>query len=405
MKRVCWSLILCSLSLWSSETVTIEHLIEATLQKHPSIKSAQLAIAGSDAAIDGARWNYYPTPNLSFDQGGGRSSTTLNLKQPLWTGGKIDSALNIAKADKRVSTSDLSQVRYTLALKCIELYATLIQSHGRIVVINETQSRLEGYDEMIQRRIDGGVSPLSDHELIANRIAQLKNELINIHTTQRTALAQINLISGLEIDPKVLIIDENMIKESYEQILNEALSSYPSLSKFTAQIKSAQYEIDKSNSQLYPTVSAVAERQIGSLYQENYADTRFYLSVSMSTGAGLSSFSQIEVARHKMESLIQNAEAEKIDLAQKIQSDYQTLHLMNQRLLSAEQAINASRNVLESYNRLFIAGKRNWLDVINAAREFSENQKTKNDMLAALFISNERLRLYRGTLVATLGDN
>ncbi len=68
------------------------------------------------------------------------------------------------------------------------------------------------------------------------------------------------------------------------------------------------------------------------------------------------------------------------------------------RKRSIQRTIKASAEVLASYDRLFIAGKRNWLDVINAARELIQAQTTLAEAEALWIASRARLRLHVGEM-------
>jgi len=65
-----------------------------------------------------------------------------------------------------------------------------------------------------------------------------------------------------------------------------------------------------------------------------------------------------------------------------------------ERYLLASNTVRSSGDVLASYTRMFIAGKRSWLDVLNAAREFIQNEVSRGDVLSAYWGSYYRLRLY-----------
>lgn len=393
-----------SFCVWGDEKLTLDTLIDATFKYHPSVRSAQLAIQGAEVSIDSAKWGYWPTPLVSVDNSEGRRSTLFQISQPLWTGGKLDAAVDKATALKSESIADLEQSRYDLALKCIELYGTLIQTEGRLNALDESLKRLQKYDAMIRRRVEGGVSPLSDGELISNRIAQTRNERLNQSILQKTALSQLRLLSGLNLQSSMIDTKNFNYSSliSIQSLIDDACATYPIFKKQRAQINVAQYEFENAKAQLYPNISAKAERQIGLLYEDGYSDNRFILSVSMNTGAGLSSYSNIQAAQLKIDQLVQNLETSKIDLAQKIESDYDNYRLLDERISIADQSIRSSLKVLESYTRLFIAGKRSWLDVVNAARELTENQKLKSDMSVSSLISGERLRLYQGKTFVTL---
>jgi adhesin transport system outer membrane protein len=56
--------------------------------------------------------------------------------------------------------------------------------------------------------------------------------------------------------------------------------------------------------------------------------------------------------------------------------------------------IKANAAVLASYERLFVAGKRSWLEVMNAAREVSDSELALADIEAQMIAGRYRLALY-----------
>ena len=62
------------------------------------------------------------------------------------------------------------------------------------------------------------------------------------------------------------------------------------------------------------------------------------------------------------------------------------------------QTITASQKVMESYKRLFLAGKRQWLDLVNSSREVTQNLVQLAAFRATLITANYRLALQQGDM-------
>ena len=60
--------------------------------------------------------------------------------------------------------------------------------------------------------------------------------------------------------------------------------------------------------------------------------------------------------------------------------------------------IESSEKVLDSYKRLFIAGKRQWLDLVNASREVTQNYISLATLRAMLISSSYRLAVQAGKI-------
>jgi adhesin transport system outer membrane protein len=68
------------------------------------------------------------------------------------------------------------------------------------------------------------------------------------------------------------------------------------------------------------------------------------------------------------------------------------------------KTIDASKNVLESYTRLFVAGKRQWLDLVNSSRELTQNKMALADLKASYVTSAYRLALKNGDIKLDAGE-
>jgi adhesin transport system outer membrane protein len=110
-------------------------------------------------------------------------------------------------------------------------------------------------------------------------------------------------------------------------------------------------------------------------------------------GAGMSATTQINGQLARAQSLRESADATRRDLVERIAIEYQDYKNGQRRLRSLQGLLGASRDVLASYDRLFIAGKRGWLDVVNAARELTQVEVTHADLVAQQIGARYRLRL------------
>lgn len=391
----------------SDKENTAEYLIAQILKTHPNIQSADMALRASGYAVDGAKWGYFPTPSVQVDQQGGKRSFTARLEQPIWTGGKIDAGVNIAKSQQKEAEQTLEETKYTLIERCIELIGSVIKFSNVSKVHQKALSRLENYNQMIKRRIEGGVSSLSDKQLIEARISQSKNDLKSAQTSKQIALEQLSILVGKKISDTQISSDLSVLMEQdrYADILSGAYATYPKVLKAAAKVQTARYNQDKVSSSLHPTVSIKAERQIdvfSSGYENN--NGKIYISAQMSTGAGLAVLSQIQEAKLKTMEAKQLYEYEKMAINEKIASDYNAAMSIQYKQETARAGIDYADKVLASYTRLFLAGKRNWLDVVNAAREVTQNELEFYDISVSAFVYDKRLSLYKGSLIKNIGD-
>ena len=64
--------------------------------------------------------------------------------------------------------------------------------------------------------------------------------------------------------------------------------------------------------------------------------------------------------------------------------------------------MRAAADVSDSYDRQFLAGRKSWLDVMNAARELSQNETQLADLLSTQLTATWRLAIYTSGVAAVI---
>lgn len=405
---VCSSILYAVEPISSTCSVHVEELISKTLSSHPSIKMSRQIIKGADAQVDGAKWNYFPTPSVDYSQASGRrNGVTARLDQPLWTGGKLDSTMDITLSQKNASEFALDESGYTLMSNLLNLLQSYSQLEGSVEALVEGKKQLEVFEQMLNRRIDAGVSSFSDHELIKSRLSQINSDLSVARTRLRTVHSQIELLIGEPIGCVIEFSDEKVLSQNIpiERMIEEMMGSHPSLKKLSAQIKTAEAEKAKAKAALWPTVSLRAEHQSGSVYSDQSTTNNLvYVTLQATPGAGLSALSNIESAEAKVLQTQFEKLAKEREITDALMKDYNEYRAATDRIDGLEKTVRSTQSVLESYTRLFIAGKRQWLDLVNTSREVTQNRQSLAELKGALAVMAYRLSLYRGEIKPEFGE-
>lgn len=379
----------------------VSDLLETANRNYPSIRASRQMMLGANAQMQSAKWNYFPTPSVDISQRAGRSGTTLRLDQPLWTGGKLDALSDLAAARQDEAHYTLGESSYALAGKFLMVLQSYIQADGQIKGFDEGKRQLESFTQMLDKRIDAGVSSESDRELLNSRIAQINADLITAQARYEMSKSQLELLMGRPLKCAIGFKKDRTIKQnmSLEQMKEALRRTHVTLKKLKAQIGMSQAEKKSADAVLMPNVSLRAEYQRGSVYTDDTSsDTLGYVAVSFSPGAGLSSMSNIESAKYRVLQAQDELVTKEFELMDILLSDYADYHAAKNRVPSIEKTIESSQKVLESYTRLFIAGKRQWLDLVNTSREVTQNQIALATLKAVLIASSYRLALETGRI-------
>lgn len=386
---------------------TVEDLIDTALRNHPTIKASRQIIKSAEAGVEGAKWNYFPTPSVDLSQGSGRRGTTLRLDQPLWTGGKLDAEYETATLQKSESELLLDESAYSLIESLLQSVQTYQQSLGSIVALQEGKDQLSELRGMLERRIEAGVSSQADRELLLSRLSGITADLDAAVTRRDMALRQIELLSGLHLGTP-LLFDPDRIRQQesgYAQLVEEIRTTHPLLKKLAVRVQLAHAERDRAKSVLWPSVALRAERVSGSVYSDGgTSESLVYLTAQMSPGAGLSAFSAIQSAEAKILQTQFERESRERELIDAAVRDYSSYRTAQERIHAMKQTIQSARNVFDSYTRLFIAGKRQWLDLVNASRELTQYKTTLAELEGSLAASAYQLALKRGQITLKNGE-
>lgn len=405
------SLLLCVLGLHAPGAVRAEavpNLIREALQQHPSVR-AQLGMQGAaQAGVAAAQWQYWPTPSIGLERAntsdpaysGDRAVTTLRLQQPLWTGGRLDGNLRKAEAQVRLIAAELEATRQQLALRVVQAWSEATAAHGKVGAYEHSRAahlRLLG---LVERRTQEGVSAQADIALARTRLDGTEADLAAAQAQRDTALDKLRLLTGRPIVASAL--DEAAYQrppapaEALDELLAAAREQSPLVAKARAQGEAANAEVTLAKAALSPEVYVRAERQYGNFSLPNQSpQNRLFVGVATAFGGGLSSLSNVDAAVARQQAAQDDIQTQHLAVDEQVRSDATVARTADERRVRLEQARLSTAEVTASWERQFLAGRKQWQDLMNAARE-----QTQNDIQLADTMSSQQLTGWRLAILA-----
>lgn len=380
------------------ELLPLERLTTEVVTSHPGVAAKRAGVDEAEAGIDAAKSQYLPTPSIQTNRlSGGRHATNYVLSQPLWAAGRLDAGLEAARAKTRSAEGSVLETQYTLALRVADLYQSYLASRGRQTALRAGVTRLQELDEMMRRRQESGVSAAVDRELGVSRLAQARADLAFEESAGRAVLAQLSQLAGHDIAPGAIgtgNIRRNGVEDE-TTLIERALANHPALRRATADIEAALAEAERLRAALWPTLSLQGEYKTDS--RSSVKDTHeVFLALQYQPGAGLSATAQARGAGARAAGLRDTLEAIRRDLVDGLRVDHERYRAAQARVRDVRSTVESSAEILASYRRLFIAGKRGWLDVVNAARELTQSEQSLADLEAVLDVGPYRMKLRTG---------
>jgi adhesin transport system outer membrane protein len=360
-------------------------------------------LGAAKSEVGAARNQFLPTPSVQLLQDNGATTTVLTVQQPLWAGGRLDAGLEAARSREGAAELFVADTKYTLALRVTAAWAAWAQARGRVAALNEGADLLGVYAQSVARRIAGDAAGRVDGELVKSRLTQTQGDLAAARSAERSALTRLSQMVGQPLRTEDMV-DIAAVPNAEaplpapDALTAQALAHSAALKRIEAEVDALQHDTDVKRAALWPTLALRAQHQQGDSTTTGLTanDSRVILALEYTPGAGLSAGNHIETARARQMAKQESLEAARRELAEKVAADYEE-HLSSvERRRQILSTIEASAEVLSSYDRLFVAGKRSWLDVINAAREVIQARTALADIEAQRLAARARLRLHTG---------
>jgi len=386
----------------------LENLIALALSSNPLTKSQQTLVESAKVGVDSAKWQFYPTPSVSVEMANTSSSDLLyqgdkrvsigRIQQPLWTGGRLSAGVNKAEAGLAVSQASLEEARLQLGLRVVQAYGDWLSAHLKTLANEKSLATHIRLHDQVKRRVNEGTSANSDLTLAIARLEAISAELTAVRAQGEVAIARLGQFLGNPVDAASLmkeVASPYSLTGNMQGVLEQAIDINPSIIKAQATARVQEVVIDEKRADLSPEVFVRAERQYGNYtFANGPPENRFFVGLTSRFGAGLSTFSSIEAARLQHNAALTDIEVQTRAVNEQVLSDYALAQSIASRIAAVYKSLSAANDVLSSYNRQFLAGRKSWLDVMNAARELTQTETQLADLHATQVVVTWRLGAY-----------
>ncbi len=382
----------------SYEPLLINQALSKALETHPLIHSRRGDYEASMSDLDAARWSLFPTISTAAQTAlDGLDQTSAGVIQPIWSGGRLSGQVESALARSKMALADIDDARQIVltdtANSFLELNRALIKEDIAQSNVVEHQRLFE----IIQRRALAATSPDVDVQLADARLSYAKSQELQVTSSSEIARSQLEQLIGIEVNGIIPPSEPDMTIDLLSELESSAIAYSPRLRQLRSKSQNLKAEVKVASSVLYPQVSLGYERQFGQLL---FAQEReqIFLSVEFQPGAGISARALTSAANSRLIANQNEIEAAERELRRQVQIAWQEREAAKNQLLPSRRLVSATKEVVESYLRQYTVGRKSWLDVLNAQREFVQAEFTLSDYRALLLNSSYRLQILSGSL-------
>lgn len=395
--------------------IGVQALIHSAISAHPAMRAQNGLSKAAQSGVTGAKWQFWPTPSVSIEQAntsdpsyqGDSQVAILRLQQPLWTGGRLTNNLAKAEAQVLATQADVASTQQQLALRVVQLWSDAVAARHKLSAYRESRQIHARLLALVERRMDEGVSAKADVELARNRLDSVEAEIASAQAQFDTALSRIELLTQRSVTSEAFSrSDSGYPPEEVATpatLLTSARDMSPSIAKARALARIAEIDINLAKAALSPEIYLRAERQYGSFNLVNQSpQNRIFIGLSTAFGGGLSSLSSIERAQALNTAAMEDVQTQQLAVDEQVQGDTILLRTAQQRRQGLLRAKESAIEVYASWERQFLAGRKQWQDLMNAAREQSQTELQLADAIGAQHLASWRLAVLTKGVEGTL---
>ena len=382
----------------SFEPLSISQALSTALEFHPLILSRRGDYEASRSDLDAARWSRFPSISSAAQTAlDGLDQTSAGIIQPIWSGGRLSGQVESALARSKMALADVDDARQIVLTDTANSFLELTRALIKKDIAQSNVVEHQRLFEIIQRRALAATSPDVDVQLADARLSYAKSQELQVASSKQIARSQLEQLIGIEVHDIKLPSEPKMTIELLSELENAAIAYSPTLRQLRSKSKNLKAEVKVASSVLYPQVSLGYERQFGELL---FAQEReqIFLSVEFQPGAGMSARALTSAANSRLKANHNEIEAAERELRRQVQIAWQEREAARGQLLPSRRLVSATKEVVESYLRQYTVGRKSWLDVLNAQREFVQAEFTLSDYRALLLNSSYRLQILSGSL-------
>lgn len=267
--------ILCLLAAFqlSAQTLTIEQCREMALQHNEDLRKAGISLERANLDKEVAFSAYLPTIDASgsvvamnsIDVAGmgmslvmqGTYMAGIMVTQPIYAGGKISTANNLAKVGQKVAEEQLRLQRQQTLANVDKAYYSLVSVRSKVRMLEAVQAQLDTLMGQVSTSVRADMATNADALRVQTKQSEIAYNLEKARNGE--SLCRMVLCSeiGLDLNSPVEVIDPEAEGATVPYPLAPNISERPELAMLNSAIDAKQLQVRMAKADYLPTVALV----------------------------------------------------------------------------------------------------------------------------------------------------
>ncbi|MGA4634707.1 TolC family outer membrane protein [Pseudomonas solani] len=404
---------------------TLSEAMQRALDVHPEVQAGINSRMSADYQLKAAKGGYLPKVDLlaGYGREGSDNTTTrgqgdhwktmtrgessLRLQQMVFDGFATSSEVARQQATVNSRAYSLLGTSERTALDAAQVYIDVIQRQEMVrLAENNLKSHQRIYDQ-ISLRSSRGVGRLADQDQAEARLAQARNNLITEQTN--LADARTNFYSVVGIDPVELSEPAGLagqLPTDIAEARQTLLANSPILRSAESDVAAAEKQYDAAKSFFYPRFDAELSRGADNdLDGQNghVNEWQAMLRMRYNLFAGGSNKADLESKAYQINQALDIRNNALRVLNEDLGLSMNALANAREQIPIAQQYVDYSTRVRESYQKQFSIGERTLLDLLDSENElFTASRRLVEIRYVELF-TQYRIKATIGELLKSQG--
>ena len=387
-----------------------DSLLMNALSSHPNVRSAVSQAQGAQLDVDVAKWAFWPSLTVNAQrtdnpQNALPGSSNFTIQQPLWTAGALTARLSAAEKAGLASGEQLQVVRGDLALRLVDAWASLLDAEAMRTVTFRALEGLNRYQDIMQRRVQAGLSSAVELRLLSVRVTRAQTDLADAQVSSQIALKRLEQLVGAPVQSALPDLRQPLPRSALGQWVRaqpmsfavDRLAQLPAVRKAELDAAVATEQLTAQKAERWPKVVMSYQHRLGAL-PTNFDRGVWAIGLNYTPGAGLATLSQASADQARLQARLEAVDSVRQEKQEQLMLDWAALQREFDRQGSLMATIDSAGDVLASYERLYFGGLKTWLEVLNALQELTQSELRLAQSGNATTLAYYRWRLRGGDL-------
>jgi adhesin transport system outer membrane protein len=404
---------------------SLNEAMQAALEVHPEIQAGINSRLSVEEQMKAAKGGYLPRVDVLAGYGRegtdspgtrglshntetlARGESSLRLQQMLFDGFATSSEVARQRATVNARAYELLGTSESTALTVAQVYLEVLKRQEMVRLAEDNLHSHERIYDQITLRSRSGVGRTADLDQAEARLAQARNNLITEQTN--LADAQVNYFSAVGRDASELSIPQGLVgqlPDSLQAAREEMLLNNPYLSSAESDVQASEQQYAAAKSSFYPRVDAELSRGMdnnldGTAGHSN--EWRAMLNMRYNLYAGGSNKADLQSKAHQINQAMDIRNNALRVLNEDLGLAWNALENARQQLPIAQQYVDYSTRVRESYQKQFSLGDRTLLDLLDSENELFTAARRLEEVRYTELFTQYRIKATMGSLLKSQG--